>query len=437
MGLLGSSGGYPVAAVTDDLLTHVETATDSIAPATKPDALGDGERALVHVRPYADSDGYDTAVEFARALYQSPAAATAGQSVEAMELWFTDGQLGQRFCTATPNEFDQDVSSHYANSSVHTPDRTFLDLQPDEYVACVQFHLRQDCAFPIAHQNTKLDARSTDPYKQLASALVGPDDTRALAQCVFQPVDKRQWYQRGLLASLRNSDVDNMAKRRKEGKVRGQINPTIVESQADKKAAKDMQRQSGRPAFQTSVRAVVTAPTKTAVQERIADLVGAFEEFDYSTTEQAFYPEPLSDRALIDGLAAVAGRELATKGRITRTLFGRERVLTDEELAGLVHLPNRDINAPLLDWERMESGGGTPGAKGQFAPRGDSASPRAQPPGPASESQPASEESPSTERDQQQSQHAENGMEATPTDNHSPDAESAETAGQTGGGEDD
>jgi hypothetical protein len=68
-------------------------------------------------------------------------------------------------------------------------------------------------------------------------------------------------------------------------------------------------------------------------------------------------------------------------------------VLTDEELAGLVHLPNRDINAPLLDWERMESGGGTPGAKGQFAPRGDSASPHAQPPGPTSESQPASEES--------------------------------------------
>jgi hypothetical protein len=393
MGLLGSSGGYPVAAITDDLLTHVETATDSIAPATKPDALGDGERALVHVRPYADSDGYDTAVEFARALYQSPAAATAGQSVEAMELWFTDGQLGQRFCTATPDDFDQDVSSHYANSSVHTPDRTFLDLQPDEYVACVQFHLRQDCAFPIAHQNTNLDARSTDPYKQLASALVGPDDTRALAQCVFQPVDKRQWYQRGLLASLRGSDVDSMAERRKEGKVRGQINPTIVESQADKKAAKDMQRQSGRPAFQTSVRAVVTAPTKHAVQERIADLVGAFEEFDYSTTEQAFYPEPLSDRALIDGLAAAAGRELATQGRLTRTLFGRERVLTDEELAGLVHLPNREINAPLLDWERMESGGGTPGAKGQFAPRSDSASPHAQPPGPTSESQPASEES--------------------------------------------
>jgi hypothetical protein len=440
MGLLGSSGGYPVASVTDDLLTHVDAATAPITPATQADSLGDGERALVHVRPYADSDGFESAVEFARALYQSPSAATGGQSVEALEWWFSGGQLGQRFCTTTPGEFDQDVSSHYANSSVHTPDRTFLDLQSDEYVACVRFHLQQDCAFPIAHQNTRLDALATDPYKQLASALVGPDDTRALVQCVFSPVDKHTWYQRGLLASLRSNDVDDMAERRKEGKVKGQINPTIVESAADKKAAKDMQRQVGRPAFQTAVRMVVTAPTKHAVQERMADLVGAVEEFDYSTTEQAFYAEPLSGRALIDGIAAAAGRELFTQGRLKRTLFGRERVLTDEELAGLVHLPNREINAPLLDWERMESGAGTPGAKGQFAskPPDPSAAP-AQPTAAPTESQPVDGASPSAESGQQQPQHAsqaESGMETVPADERATDAESAEYAEQKGGSED-
>jgi hypothetical protein len=441
MGLLGSSGGYPVTSVSDDLLTHVDAATDPITPATQSDSLDDGERALVHVRPFGDSDGFDSAAEFVSALYQSPSAATGGQSVEALEWWFNDGQLGQRFCTPTPGDFEQDVSSHYANSSVHTPDQTFLDLQSDEYVGCVRFHLQKDCAFPIAHQNTKLDVLDADPYKQLASALVGPDDTRALVQCVFQPVDKHTWYQRGLLASLRNSGVDDMAERRKEGKVKGQINPTIVESAADKKAAKDMQRQVGRPAFQTSVRMVVTAPTKHAVQERMADLVGAVEEFDYSTTEQAFYPEPLSGRALIDGIAATARRELSTQGRIKRTLFGRETVLTDEELAGLVHLPNREINAPLLDWERMESGAGTPGAKGQFASKsGDPSAAPTQPTAASSESQSANGASPSVEKGQQHPQHAaqaESGMETAPMDEHPNDAESGEDVGQTGGVEDD
>jgi hypothetical protein len=171
----------------------------------------------------------------------------------------------------------------------------------------------------------------------------------------------------------------------------------------------------------------------------MADLVGAVEEFDYSTTEQAFYAEPLSGRALIDGIAATARRELSTQGRIKRTLFGREMVLTDEELAGLVHLPNREINAPLLDWERMESGAGTPGAKGQFASKsGDPSAAPAQPTAAPSESQPANEASPSP-KEGQQPQHAtqaEGGMEAAPMDDRPTNAESAEDVGQTGGVED-
>jgi hypothetical protein len=434
MGLL-SDGGYPATAVNDDLLTQVDAATEPITPATDSATLDTDERALVHVRPYGDSDGFDTAVEFVRDLYRSPSTETGGQSIESMEWWFTDGQLRQRFCTATPGRFDQLLNARYQNSSVHTPDRAFLNFRPDEYVASARLHLQQDCAFPISHQNASVDTLSTDPYTALASALVGPDDTRALVQCTFMPVDKSAWYQRGLLASLRSHDVDGIAENRKEGTVKGEINPRIVESRTDRLTAKDMQRQRGRPAFQTSVRVVATGPSKDSVRTRMDDLESAFEPFAYPASEQEFVAEPLSGRALIDGLAAAAGRKVPTQGRISRALFGRERVLTDDELAGLVHLPNREVNAPLLDWQRMEGGVGSPGAKQQF---GDAVpDPSTQQTASLPTSQPASDESAATESGQQQSQHApqpEEGMEPAPTtDDHAPDAESAAADGQTGG----
>ena len=435
MGLFGSSG-YPVTTVSDDLRSHVDRATETIIPTTDPDALDTGEHALVHIRPYGDSDGFDAAVEFVRDLYRSPNTEAGEQSVESMEWWFADGQLKQQFCTTTPGRFDQLLDSRYQNSSVHIPNRTFLELRPDEYVASARLHLRQDCAFPLSHRNASVDALSTDPYTAIASALVGPDDTRALVQCAFMPVGKREWFQRGALASLRGHDVDGMAENRKEGTVKGEINPRIVESRTDRLTAKDMQRQRGRPAFQTVVRLVATGPSEANVRTRMNDLESAFEEFAYSASEQEFIAEPLSGRALRDGLAATARRELPTQGGIKRALFGRENVLTDDELAGLVHLPNREINAPLLDWQRMEGGAGSPGAKQQFG--NDSFDPSThQPASPASQS--ASDESAATESGQQQAEYAPQsaeGMEPAPTDDLAADAESTAPDGQTGGVED-
>ena len=432
MGLLGDSG-YPITAVNDDLRSHVDTATETITPTTDPSALDSDEHALVHVRPYGDSEGFDAAVEFVRDLYRSPNAETGEQSIASMEWWFTDGQLSQRFCTTTPGRFDQLLDSRYQNSSVHTPDRAFLELHPDEYVASARLYLRQDCAFPLSHQNASVDALATDPYTAIVSALAGPDDTRALVQCAFMPVGKQAWYRRGMLASLRGHDVDGIAENRKEGTVKGEVNPRIVESRTDRLTAKDMQRQRGRPAFQTTVRIVATGPNKANVRTRMDDLESAFEEFAYPASEQEFVAEPLSGRALIDGIAAATGRELPTQGRIRRALFGRESVLTDDELAGLVHLPNREINAPLLDWQRMEGGVGSPGAKQQF---GDTASePSTQQPAPPSAGQSASDEPTATESGQQAEyapQSAE-GMEPVPTDDPAADAESTAADGQTGG----
>jgi hypothetical protein len=364
MGLFGSDA-YPVTAVTEDMQHRVAGATEAITSTTEPDALG-AERALVQVRPFGDSEGFDVAGEFTRDLYRSEwAERTDRASIEAMEWWFTDGQLSQRYCTATPDRFEQIVSSRYEHSSLHTPEQPFLTLTTDEYVASARLHLQQDCAFPIAHQETRISSLSRDPYTALASALVGDDDTQTLVQCVFTPVDDT-WYQRGWYGSWASSDVDDMAERRKEGTVKGEINPRVVESRTDRQTARDMQRQRGQPAFQTTVRVVATAPTKAAVRERLGDLIGAFEAFTYPPTEQGFVAEPWAGDALSASLVQAAGRDLGKQGWLKRALFGREMVLTADELAGLVHLPNRDINAPLLDWERMESGAGAPGAGNQY-----------------------------------------------------------------------
>lgn len=364
MGLFSSN--LPVSQITEEMQHKVAEATKRITPTTTPSALGTDDRALVHVSPFNNGAGYEAAGEFVRDLYRPDSTSTSEkQTIEAMEWWYIDGQLKQRFCTASPHRFDQIVNAPYEHSSLHDPDRTFLDLTQDEYVATAQLRLRLDCAFPIRHSSTKPNKLTVDPYTALARALVGPDDTRALVQCAFTPVDS-SWYRRGWWGSVRGSSVDDIAEHRKEGTAKGELNPRIVETvRSDRYTAMDMQAQRGQPAFQVAVRVVATAPTKAAVRERIRDLTGAFEEYTYAATEQGFEPTHLSNGVLADGLAQVANRTLVPRGRLKRALFGREMVLTADELAGLVHLPNQTINAPLLDWERMKSGEGVPGARAQ------------------------------------------------------------------------
>lgn len=365
MGLFSSK--TPVDPVTADLQQQITSATEQITPTTTSDELGTDERALMHVSPYNDSDGFEVAGEFARDLHRTERTdATDAQSIEAMEWWFTDGHLRQRFCTATPHRFDQIISARYKHSTVHTPDRTFLDLSEDEYVACTQLRLQQDCAFPIRHPETMANALTVDPYTALASALVGPDDTRALVQCAFTPVDS-SWYQRGRWGTLRESTVDDIAERREDGELKGELNPRIVETvRADRYVAMDMQAQRGQPAFQVAVRVVVTAPTKAAVRERLSAITGAFEEYTYAATEQGFTPEHLAGQHLTEGLVQTATRTLTPRHWLKRALFGRNAVLTADGLSALVHLSNQDINAPLVDWARMESGAGTPGGDRQY-----------------------------------------------------------------------
>jgi hypothetical protein len=365
MGLFSSK--TPVGRVTDEMQRRLTNATEAIVPATTPNALGTDERALMHVSPFNESDGFATAGEFARDLHRSDKTdTTTPQTIEAMEWWFTDGQLSQRFCTATPHRFDQIISARYKHSTVHTPDRTFLDLTQDEYVATAQLRLTQDCAFPIRHPETTPNTLTVDPYTALASALVGPDNTRALVQCAFTPVDT-SWYDRGLWGSLRGSTVDEIAERREEGELKGELNPRIVDTvRADRYVAMDMQAQRGQPAFQVAIRVVVTAPTQAAVRERMSAITGAFEEYTYASTEQGFTPDHLAGQQLTKGLVQVADRTFVPRHRVKRALFGRNDVLTAAELAALVHLSNKDINAPLLDWARMESGAGTPGGDSQY-----------------------------------------------------------------------
>lgn len=369
MGFLDSLFGseFPVEPVTDDLHHRVATASTEITPTSTAADLAGDERALMHIRPFHESDGFDAATTFTRDLYRPESVDQTGKhTVETMELWFSDGQIQQRYCTRSPQRVDQVVSSRYEHSTIHTPDRAFLELRPDEYVASAQLHLQQDCAFPIRHPESTLDSMDSDPYTALASALAGPDETRALVQIAFTPVGN-SWSNRGVVGSLREGTVEDIAERRKEGTVKGEVNPRIVEGvRSDRLTAMDMQSQQGKPAFQTAVRLVTTAPTEHAVRERMGDLVGAFEAFTYPATEQRFVPTHWSGDMLTASLEQAASRTLVPRGWLKRTLFGRQSVLTFEELAGLMHLSNKEINAPLFDWERMESGAGAPGTSERF-----------------------------------------------------------------------
>ncbi|WP_158056551.1 hypothetical protein [Halorussus halophilus] len=319
------------------------------------------DEPLIQVRPFLDTDGIQAGPRFLRGLHTTPARTfrRRGAPVYAAEIWFEDGQL--QFYLRAPDQQDAIalVNAHYPNSETQTVDDSgFPDIIPGQHVAGGHLQLKQDTAFPIKH----LDSRpplDDDPYRTLLSRLVGADEETTILQIVFMPVTQT-WTRRGLLGRSGHGDVTRLAHSRRQGTVEGYLDPQVVQSKRDTQAADDIAAQLGHPAFATTIRVLSIAPDGPTAAHRLQRITDAVRVFDHDHTSQGFEPRYASSSHLPAVLEAAGMRTLTPRSWLKRTLWGRANVLTVNELAGLVHFPNEDIENSDIDWSRLAAGVGVP-----------------------------------------------------------------------------
>lgn len=329
---------------------EVDDALAETVAETAADAPGD----VVRVRPFKESPGLDDGEAFMRGLHRTDR--DGGLPTYAFEWWFDERRLKPVVYTPDPDGVVDLVNSRYPNSSVQVSGDRFPAVEQGDHVAVARLALSDDAIFPTAIPDG-------DPYKTLLPKLVGRGaDERVLMQVVFRPTTDR-WFRRGKMGA----DGDVIAENVKKGRLVGEVNPKVVQSDSDTKKARDIQEQRGKPAFTVTVRVAAIAPDPQTAVERRDDVTGAFGEYDHDYADQGFEATPLSGSDARAALENAARRKHRQKGRVARWLRGPSNVLTAEQLGAVAYLPNAEVNVPDVDWSRMESGPGVPPDAPQFA----------------------------------------------------------------------
>jgi len=116
-----------------------------------------------------------------------------------------------------------------------------------------------------------------------------------------------------------------------------EANPETAKYSADPKELEGIENKISKPGFETVIRLVVSSTSKEAAQAHLENMVAAFEQFN--------------------GINSLTKAKKWFKGGfITDFVYrylpmrGDSLVLTSEELAGLFHFPNKNIQTPHISW---------------------------------------------------------------------------------------
>jgi hypothetical protein len=118
---------------------------------------------------------------------------------------------------------------------------------------------------------------------------------------------------------------------------KAESNPETAKYSADPKELEGIENKISKPGFETVIRLVVSSTSKEAAQAHLENMVAAFEQFNginsFSKAKKWFKGGFITDFVY---------RYLPIRGDLS--------VLTSEELAGLFHFPNKNIQTPHIGW---------------------------------------------------------------------------------------
>lgn len=115
-------------------------------------------------------------------------------------------------------------------------------------------------------------------------------------------------------------------------------NPDKASYSVDPKALEAIERSSGKPGFEVSIRLVVNAPTKNEAHTLLKQFAGTFSQFSgpYNKfTKQRIWLKRLF---MVDFIYRY------------QALFRGKSILNSEELATVFHFPNKQVETPHIHW---------------------------------------------------------------------------------------
>ncbi|MFH5844524.1 hypothetical protein [Haladaptatus sp. CMAA 1909] len=312
---------------------------------------------LLRITPHKDNDGIQGAARLLQSIHDVQTSGFRGKNTSdhhAFELWFDEGRVKFLMHAATEKvatKYTTRLENAYANSDVHTVEDGdgFPPIDTDDYVAAAELDIERHYFYPIRHHEG--DGFTHDPYSEVTSEMQGPEETRVVVQVVFRP-EPKEWAiddGGGLLRS--GESVDDVAEGLRQNTVTGWLDPREREaSKKDKDAAKIIEQQRGKYAFNTNLRIIAVSPDKYEAEARCEGVAGMFTRYYNSKTEQGFEATPVSKSRLPTIIESFH----------TREWHDREMILTIDELAGAAHIPNEEINTPNIDWKNTQRGSSIP-----------------------------------------------------------------------------
>jgi hypothetical protein len=228
-----------------------------------------------------------------------------------------------RFMVVCPRNLkdmlEKQVHGAYPGAEIKEVDEYNIFSQEGK-VAYTQLKLKSSSFYPLKVYKDL----PTDPLSSLTSALAKMGDGEgAVVQILVGPASKL-W---------QNAGARYIAKTRAQ-----EADPEKAQYQVDARTLEAIENKIGKPGFETSVRVVVSAANQQSAEAHLRNIANTFAQFS-------------SD---LNGLtkANIYLKRIFMINFIYRyqSLFGSRSVLSSEELATIMHFPNKQVETPHIFW---------------------------------------------------------------------------------------
>jgi hypothetical protein len=320
---------------------------------------------LLRIRPFKENQGIVDGAGLLQSVHDVTTNVRGKNTSDhhSFEVWYDEGKIKFYMHAATEaaaDKFRRRVGNNYANSEVFPVEggTAFPVIDPDEYVAGAWLEMEKLPYYPIRHHNS--EGFETDPYGEITSEMLSLDESKVVTQVVFRPA-KQSWTDGD---RFKHNSVDDLAHALRQGTSVGWLNPrTRPASEKDKQAAKTIEQQRGQQAFHANIRVLAISSDKNEAEARARGVAGMFRKYYNAITEQGLDDTPVWHRK--DGKRAKQLRQHVTR-MADREWIDRRMILTVDELAGVAHIPNNEIETPNIDWRYTQRGDRVPADTDQY-----------------------------------------------------------------------
>ena len=320
---------------------------------------------LLRIRPFKENQGVIDGAGLLQSVHDVTTNFRGKNTSDhhSFEVWFDEGKIKFFMHAATAaaaDKFRRRVGNNYANSEVFpVKDRyAFPRIDPAEYVAGAWLEMEKAPYFPIRHHNA--EGFEMDPYGEITSEMLSLDDSTVVTQVVFRPA-KQSWTSGD---RFKHNSVDDLAHALRQGTSVGWLNPrTRPASEKDKQAAKTIEQQRGQQAFHVNIRVLAISSDEDEAEARARGVAGMFRKYYNAITEQGLDDMPVWHRK--EAKRATQLHQHVSR-MADREWIDRRMIMTVDELAGVAHIPNNEIETPNIDWRYTQRGDRVPADAVQY-----------------------------------------------------------------------